>query len=226
MSRVQKYVAYALGEVLLIFLGITLALWFGNWNQERQLRRIETQTLVDIAEDLRANVRHINRNIEQDLSWASACKRFVDALEHAEPWSDELGKELRTCRLWTSPFLRFAAYESLKTRGTDLIRSASLRSEIVNLYEQVYGSLVDDSDKAFWAFHTSVIEPVLNRHAMPVGPDQYVPNDYGSLRESREFRNMLMRKLDLQKLSVGDQRIALDATQSCLHAIEAELAQR
>ena len=50
MSRVRN-VAYALGEVLLIFLGITLALSFGNWNEERRLRQTETRTLVDVAED-------------------------------------------------------------------------------------------------------------------------------------------------------------------------------
>jgi hypothetical protein len=49
---------------------------------------------------------------------------------------------------------------------------------IVNLYEQVYGYLVNDTDKAF-QFRRLSAEPVLNRHAMPVGIDRYVPNDWG-----------------------------------------------
>ena len=43
----------ALQEVVLIFVGITLALLFENWNQERQERSQEGELIAQILEDLR-----------------------------------------------------------------------------------------------------------------------------------------------------------------------------
>ena len=43
---------YALGEVVLIFIGITLAMWFNNWNENRRDRALEQQYLLDLRQDL------------------------------------------------------------------------------------------------------------------------------------------------------------------------------
>ncbi|MBK7871587.1 MAG: hypothetical protein IPJ74_13405 [Saprospiraceae bacterium] len=43
---------YAIGEVALIFIGITLALAFGNWNQNRQERQTETKLLREMHANL------------------------------------------------------------------------------------------------------------------------------------------------------------------------------
>lgn len=43
---------YALGEISLIFIGITLAIWFNNWNQSRINEDKKNQYLVDLKSDL------------------------------------------------------------------------------------------------------------------------------------------------------------------------------
>ena len=224
-GSISRYVAHAAGEIAFIFVGITLALWFGNWNAERQLRTVELQTLADIAEDLRANATHIGSNIDTDSKSIDACIRFTRALDSEASWSEALGTDLGFCHVWTSPFLRSAGYESLKMKGPELVVNPGLRSEIIALYEQSYRFLLDDIDKAFWAFHSAVIDPVFNRYARADGAD-YVPNDFKQLRNAPEFRNMLARKLALQDASIQTQRSVLKDTNRVIRSIDAELTAR
>jgi len=222
-GKVRRYAWYAVGEVILIFAGITLAIWFSNWNEERQLIRLESKALADIAANLGANVDHINANIYEDNIRIAACERFLGALSQKKAWQDSLSEDLYQCRWWTSPFLSSAAYESLKSRGTELIADPELRYAIVNLYEQTYSHLVDDVDKAFWNFQTAVMEPVFNRHVRKVEPDRFIPNDFDKLLESDEFNNMLNMKLDYQKGSVQHLRETLEATEEVMKIIEIRL---
>ncbi len=222
-AKIRRYAWYAVGEIMLIFAGISLALWFSNWNDERQLIRLESMALADIASNLNANVDHINANINEDNIRIAACERFLGALSQKKAWQDSLAEDLYQCRWWTSPFLSSAAYESLKSRGTELIADPELRYAIVNLYEQTYSHLVEDVDKAFWNFQTAVMEPVFNRHVRKVEPDRFIPNDFDKLLESDEFNNMLNMKLDYQKGSVQHLRETLEATEEVMKIIEIRL---
>jgi hypothetical protein len=220
----RRYIAYAAGEILLIFVGITLAIWFSNWNEARHTRAQEAQALADIATNLRVNADVIRGNIELDRTSVAACEIVIAVLSRRDPWNSALGKELMKCRVWTSPFFNAAAYDSLKTKGTDLIVDPVLRSQIVNLYEQDYAFLVNDVDKVFWVFHAAVLEPTFNRHLYPVSPDEYVPSDYSSLLESTEFANMLRQKVQVQRFSIENQQKTLAATEKVFREISARLA--
>jgi hypothetical protein len=226
LEKIHHYFWYAIGEILLIFAGITLALWFGNWNEERQLRVQEILTLKEITADLTANVEHISQNIAMDNQIIEACERFLKAVTRKDPWRDTYAKDLNQCRWWTSPFLSSAEYESLKSRGTNLISDSTLRNAIVNLYEQTYAFLVEDTDKDFWAFHTSVLLPVSIRYLRYIEPDQLIPNNYESLLNSDEFINMLYWKIGMQKSSILGQQKTLATTEAVIEMIETELFQR
>lgn len=224
-GKLRRYVWYAVGEILLIFAGITLALWFSNWNEDRQLRRLETSTLAEIVADLKANIDYISSTVDADNQDIAACERFLSSVSRREPWKDTFAKDLGLCRWWTSPFLSSAAYESLKIKGTDLITDSPSRNAIVKLYEQTYAYLIEDTDKGLWALETSVFLPVFNKHTRVVAPDSLVPNDYETLFERNEFISMLYLKMDGQKTSVKQQQFAIAETETVIELIEKRLVQ-
>ena len=55
---------YAFGEVTLIFIGITLALAFSNWNQNRQERKMEIKLLSELRDNLDATAKGIESSIQ------------------------------------------------------------------------------------------------------------------------------------------------------------------
>ena len=50
---------YILGEILLIFFGITLAVWFNNWNADRKTTQEKEVAIVRIKEELQDNLKEL-----------------------------------------------------------------------------------------------------------------------------------------------------------------------
>lgn len=55
-QRFQKYIVYAIGEIILVIIGILIALAINNWNQENQLQHanieLQKKVLVQLDKDI------------------------------------------------------------------------------------------------------------------------------------------------------------------------------
>ncbi|MFA0964396.1 DUF6090 family protein [Roseivirga sp. BDSF3-8] len=51
-----KYLTYAIGEIILVVIGILIALQINNWNQREQMKKEELKTLVSLKESIRMNI--------------------------------------------------------------------------------------------------------------------------------------------------------------------------
>ncbi|MGB8705415.1 MAG: DUF6090 family protein [Gillisia sp.] len=60
-SKVKNYMLYALGEIILVVIGILMALQINNWNEERKTIKEEQQLLVSISEEFKANLVILNQ---------------------------------------------------------------------------------------------------------------------------------------------------------------------
>jgi hypothetical protein len=59
-----RYLIYAVGEIILVMVGILLALQVNNWNENRKERIEESKLLTEIYEQLKDDTIRINRNIK------------------------------------------------------------------------------------------------------------------------------------------------------------------
>lgn len=69
-ERVKNYLAYALGEIALVTIGILLALQINNWNEQKKSNQLRDQYKIQLIENLVADTIDINKNIkilEQEL---------------------------------------------------------------------------------------------------------------------------------------------------------------
>ena len=222
-SSFGRYLAYAAGEILLIFFGITLALWFSDRNEQQSFREAELATLQEMAENLRANVDTIETNITRDQSSLGDCDKMVDLLENRNPWSSEHSPVMFNCRTWSSPYLQEAAYESLRLQGSDLISNPEVRFSVISLYENVYESLRGDIDWSQRAFETSVWGPIYARYLEHRSPERVRPSDYDSFVESSEFKNALVRHMLLVEVSIGEQAETQERTRETLELVETQI---
>lgn len=55
-NKVSRYLLYALGEILLVVIGILIALQVDNWNEERKDRKREAALLAEIHRDFKVNL--------------------------------------------------------------------------------------------------------------------------------------------------------------------------
>ncbi|NNF36766.1 MAG: hypothetical protein HKN68_21875 [Saprospiraceae bacterium] len=63
-GEVRKYLLYAIGEILLVMIGILLALQVNNWNENRKSKNIAQSHLVSLKEDLKADQDQLTMNEE------------------------------------------------------------------------------------------------------------------------------------------------------------------
>ena len=80
-ERIGKYLLYAIGEILLVVIGILLALQINNWNEESNIRAQEMT--------LRANI------IESVKKAEIAAEQFTDAEETNIRVTEKLLKKLK-----------------------------------------------------------------------------------------------------------------------------------
>jgi len=140
-NKTSKYLKYAIGEVVLVVIGILVALSINNWNQERKDHVLEKEYLSRLKED-----------IKFDISWSNTYildryKRKVESLEKGKAYyqGNYIIKD-------TLQFLKNISYggafgyaswnlnkntynELISTGNLRKIESDKLRNEIINYYE-------------------------------------------------------------------------------------------
>ena len=143
-SKTGKYFKYAIGEIVLVVIGILIALQINNWNNDRIERKTETNILNEILVNLEKDIINLNLKIEFN---DEKIKRNRDVLEHLEqrtPLTDSL-KWSYARTLGRGNFQPITVgYENLKSTGINIIQNDSLRIAISELYDFRYFYLTED----------------------------------------------------------------------------------
>jgi len=62
-GKAKNYFLYAIGEIILVVIGILIALQINNWNEYRKDRTLEKEYLIRLKEDISFDIYFINRNM-------------------------------------------------------------------------------------------------------------------------------------------------------------------
>ena len=55
-NKTSKYFKYAIGEIVLVVIGILIALSINNWNEQRKDRKLENELLVQLQSEFESNL--------------------------------------------------------------------------------------------------------------------------------------------------------------------------
>ena len=76
-KQVSKYLLYALGEIVLVVIGILIALQINNWNEERKVR-IEEQLLIrQLKEEYITNLEQLDSKIATRILLIASSKQLL-----------------------------------------------------------------------------------------------------------------------------------------------------
>lgn len=190
-NKTSKYFKYAIGEIILVVFGILIALQINNWNEQRKLEKNELNMLIDISNDLKESKKELDEVADYNRKMSKSIQNIINHLTNDLPYSQSLDTSFVTVRNWASPYLTFTAYETLKTKGIDIIKNDSLKKGIVNLYESEFAYIVNDYDRSEWVLAQSVVYPLTIKHIRKINFYIARPNDYEALKNNDEFINML-----------------------------------
>ncbi|MGB0916564.1 MAG: DUF6090 family protein, partial [Flavobacteriales bacterium] len=87
--KFTKYLIYALGEIVLVVIGILIALQINNWNQERQHNKQEKTYLEDLKSDLLFDIETLEQKIVQNETAVENISEVMTLISSKKAFSDE-----------------------------------------------------------------------------------------------------------------------------------------
>jgi len=130
----RKYIGYAVGEIVLVVIGILIALGIDGWNEDRKERMLEQEILVQIRENLNKDRKALSGIIANANRAVYASEKVIELYEKNQT-SDSL-------KYWLGNIVQFDrflpltnAYEVLKSKGLDLVSNKELRFKLGTYYD-------------------------------------------------------------------------------------------
>ncbi|MGB0346627.1 MAG: DUF6090 family protein [Balneolaceae bacterium] len=202
----RKYMLYAIGEILLVVIGILIALQINNWNQQRiEENRIQTY-YEQIRLELITELPQIEAFIEEHGMLISMNERNLELLKRSDPDSLELISEtigaLGTS--WNYSFNPPILNEFLDSEYLKQIENDDLKLKFWKMNNRLTRN--KDYDVYISNQYQTSIEPYIikNFNYQEIALDMYqpnlveggIPNDYNSFANNLELWNLLTFKLE------------------------------
>lgn len=83
-NKTGKYLKYAIGEILLVVIGILLALQINNWNEGRKERIQEQELLVQLQSEFSSNLEQLDQKIAMRETMISSSLKLLEYLDRPE----------------------------------------------------------------------------------------------------------------------------------------------
>lgn len=122
-------------EFLSVFVAVISAFALNNWNEDRRDRNAERNILAEISNGLEKDIIDIQHNMKGHKTGLLACNYWRNIIDGQEINQDSM--EIYNKAL-TRDFISIqntSGYESLKSKGLEIIEDDSLRFQIISLYE-------------------------------------------------------------------------------------------
>ena len=139
-NKFSKYLLYAIGEILLVVIGILIALQVDNWNQERQGRNEELLFLSRLREDLIVDNEYFRRRIDDANRFIELGKKFGNKLFEKQQSLKEadslwgLFREFDSSEMLT---IQNSTYSEMLYAGRlELISNPELKSLLLEYYRE------------------------------------------------------------------------------------------
>ena len=159
-NKTGKYFKYAIGEIVLVVIGILIALSINNWNEERKNKIKEYVYLEGIKDDLAIDVKYIKflipRNNTRTLNYATLDS--LVKLKSNKIFEIDFSEIFSLSRQIGTFYPRVGSYSSLISENSaGLISNKELLMQLKSIYEINYvrasslGQELDDiSTKIKW----------------------------------------------------------------------------
>jgi hypothetical protein len=206
-NKVFQYLLYAVGEILLVVMGILIAVSIDDWSDANKRKAAENKILREIStnldgdlEEIRDDIWGYNYIIRADSALIASCSSSTD-------FNDLLGSYAYALSL--SPHFNPSngGYKLMESKGIDIISNDSLRIHLSDFYER--------SIPYYWKYERERVNAVENifipftmKH-FTMGDftgfphRKLIPNNYEVLRKNNEWLSLIQTSSDFARIMLG-----------------------
>ena len=167
-GSITKYLLYAIGEILLVVIGILIALQVNNWNEARKTENLISENLYNVKQNLLADTTRINE-VYQDLYIKDLNAQYLsDFLYERESVYDTL--RLKKAFFESSTTTEFTpirlSYNTMVNTGIiNTIESDELQQALYEYYEvDDYSRQIQEQEERYSIELSEARFPYLSQH--------------------------------------------------------------
>ena len=135
-NKNTKYFKYAIGEIVLVVIGILIALQINNWNVARVETNQEIKILKELKNDLNTNLAEITEMITDISNRKKAANLILSYIKEQKKVNDTLKLAFELLPLDGIFNNAQTAYKYIENQGINIISNDSLRIRITVMYEK------------------------------------------------------------------------------------------
>jgi len=214
-DNIRKYLLYAIGEILLVVIGILIALQVNNWNEERIEQRVAMDIRSSILQDLNRDIESIDSlriNIQNEIEIFDSFQLKLIEPNVSEDEVLRLIKEEFLAFIYTVDGFNDSSYRTALSSGTINVLSESERvilnqlytsqSELLRtsqIYEQLYLEAISDFNASYplqLPFTTFKSGPVYDRKWKDPDFDDLTSKFNNAGTSKRNYYRIIVRALN------------------------------
>ena len=201
-NKPMKYIRYAIGEILLVVIGILIALQVNTWNENRKSKNTEVLLLDELISNLEADIYSINYDFNTHTEALESCNRILRTLDENKEYNDSFSIDISHTNCYSVFKYNQGAYQSLKSIGIETISDRKLISQIVDLYDHWYEIYAENQrilTEDILNFKRNYYNRVFNKfQVFKIEDDEFkyggemIPLNFDSLKNDGEFKYIIL----------------------------------
>jgi hypothetical protein len=188
-NKTGKYLKYAIGEIVLVVIGILIALSLNNWKEDLDNKGEEMRILSGLKQEFEMNLKEVNRNIKLNTSALESIVNLLDHIRTEDPFNN--------LRYVDSLLYKAAMGGSFDAQAgiiNEVISSGKLSfikdTELRNRLTSVSG-ILDNAEEDYnirTNYYMEQVIPYLSKYFTLVNQEQFI--DFSSWSETYKTRKL------------------------------------
>ena len=145
-NKTRTYFLYAVGEIILVVIGILIAVQINSWNEDR--KRLNTEQII--LSQLKDEMLDIYGDIYRDFNVIKLGRlshyNIIDYIESNATYHDSMSFDFYYLKQDEYIFPKEAIYSRIKEEGLDIIKNDSIRNLTQIIYESIFPRLTPNSN--------------------------------------------------------------------------------
>jgi len=215
-GKTGKYFKYALGEIILVMIGILLALQVNNWNERRKGRILEQKILVQLKSEYEANLAQLEEKIYMRNRAIKASHKLLSFVDNPEMFDEETFY-ISWWHLAVDPTFDPLKNDIIGTDKLRLIQNEKLVSLLSNWSTEVYQ--VQEQENQYQIFRNQFIVPLITESGISRNLNNNLWKDGYSPAEALDKSSSLKFKIYPSKRKIDFKEILVDPVQESIAAM-------
>ena len=223
-GKTGKYLKYAIGEIVLVVIGILIALQINNWNQEKKENQFEIKMLTELQTGINHNLSQLRRAIGTNENAIASCEIIITHLENNLPYNDSLDVHFSRSLAWFYPSLGNASYESLKEYGMQLIKNDTIKQMLRGVYDIQWLTVLSNRQELY--FYNTVAPNLTSLFESYDFRGPMQPYNYEALKKNSTYKHIIRTLMANRKTQINAFLGFADSREELVALLDREIKNR